>query len=186
MSKRLFTGLAMAGTLAIAAPLLVHAQGGPGSGGEGPRAGMQREEGSPGHERMHRHHHHHGGHGMHHGGGEMGGFGFGPRAMRGLDLSEEQRDKVFELRHAAAPKFREQGKVLREARRELRALSMSDGYDEAKAAVIGERAAKAMSEMATLHARNANAFWKLLTPEQREKLAERQSRGEAKRGAPRG
>ena len=89
MSKRLFTGLAMAGTLAIAAQLLVHAQGGPGSGGEGPRAGMQREEGSPRHERMHRHHHH-GGHGMHHGGGEMGGFGFGPRSMRGLDLSEEQ------------------------------------------------------------------------------------------------
>ena len=188
MNKRLLTGLAVAGTLAISAPMLVSAQGGPMGGGEGPRAGMQRDDGSPRYERMHRHQHHHGQHGMYHGGrggDQMGGFGFGPRAMRGLDLSEEQRDKVFELRHAAAPKFREQGKILRDAHRELRRLSMSDGYDEAKAAEIGERAAKAMTEMAQLRARNANEFWKLLTPEQREKLDDRARRGEQKRG-PRG
>lgn len=194
MNKRLLTGLAVAGTLAIGAPMLVSAQGGP--GGEGPRAGMQRDDASPRYERMHRHHRH-GEHGMYGRGGEsMGGFGpharggdsmygFGPRAMRGLGLSEEQRDKLFELRHAAAPKFREQGKVLRDAHRELRRLSLSDDYDDAKAAAIGERAAKAMTEMAQLRARNANEFWKLLTPEQREKLADRAQRGEQRRG-PRG
>src|SRR5690606_34317209 len=145
MNKRLLTGLAVAGTLAIGAPMLVSAQGGP--GGEGPRAGMQRDDASPRYERMHRHHRH-GEHGMYGRGGEsMGGFGpharggdsmygFGPRAMRGLGLSEEQRDKLFELRHAAAPKFREQGKVLRDAHRELRRLSLSDDYDDAKAAAI--------------------------------------------------
>ncbi|HRO59462.1 MAG TPA: Spy/CpxP family protein refolding chaperone [Burkholderiaceae bacterium] len=185
MNKRLLTGLAVAGTLAIGAPMLVSAQGGQAPGGDAPRAGMQRDDASPRHERMYRHDRH-GEHRMHHHGGDhMGGFGFGPRAMRGLDLSEEQRDKLFELRHAAAPKFREQGKALRHAHRELRTLSMSDGYDEAKAAAIGERAAKAMAEMVQLRARNENELWKLLTPEQRQKLADRAKRGEQKRG-PRG
>lgn len=191
MNKRLFTGLAVAGTLAIATPLLVGAQGSL-AAGDGPRAeAPQREAGAPRQERMsgdHAMYGEHGGYGHghhmrgHHGGDEMGGYGFGPRMMRGLNLSEAQRDKLFELRHGAAPKFREQGKIVREARRDLHALSMSDGYDEAKAKAIAERASTAMAEMAQLRARNANEFWKLLAPEQRQKLADRAARGDDRRG----
>ena len=198
MTKRLFTALAVAGTLAIAAPMLAGAQGSPDSRAEGPRAGAtQGQDGAEGgqrmhrhermhrmhgHERMHREHGRHHAHGDEHGGDAMGGYGFGPRMLRGLDLSEAQRDRLFEVRHAEAPAMREQGKIVREAHRELRALSMSDAYDDAKAREIIERGAKAMAEMARLRARSGNELWKLLTPEQREKLAERASHGNERSG----
>ena len=46
-----------------------------------------------------------------------GGAGKHDAFMRGLDLTEAQRDKIFEVRHAAAPMLREKGKQVREARR---------------------------------------------------------------------
>lgn len=228
MNKQIFRGLALAGTLALTAPLLVSAQAPAEQSAADRRAGenaenarvdrsaqnlrtddASRRDSAPAHartdrqERMHgedgwRHSHawramrgahgehgRHGDHGHVHGGkhgapmmghgGRAGGDSF-VRHLRGLDLSEAQRDQLFELRHAQAPALREQGKIIRDARRELHALSMSDAYDEAKVNELSDRAAQAVAEMARLRARAGNEVWKLLTAEQREKLAERAAR----------
>jgi Spy/CpxP family protein refolding chaperone len=167
MNKRLFTSLAVAGTLAMAAPLLTSAQPAD-QGGNAPDAAMMHK-----HE-MHRGHHMRGGE---QGGGWMGRQGGEERMLRGLHLTEAQRDQVFALRHEQAPKMREQGKVVRDAYRELRTLTMSDGYDDAKAKAISERGAQAIAQMAQLRAHTGNEIYKLLTPEQRQKLADRAAHG---------
>lgn len=166
MNKRLLSSLAVAGTLAVTAPMLVHAQGA-GGAPDASSSGMQKHE-------MHH------GHGMR--GGERGGGWMGPNAgearmLRGLDLTEAQRDKVFALRHEQAPKLREQGKIVRDSYRELRKLALSDTYDEAKARDISERGAQAIAQIAQLRAHTGNEIYKLLTPEQRQKLADRIARG---------
>jgi protein CpxP len=190
MNKRLVRGLALAGVLTMAAPVLVNAQSASPAAAEARADGAERQEAAQGQERrdrMHHHHHHerhhaegmHGMHGMH--AGHAGGPSL-ERLVHGLNLSEAQRDRLFELRHAQAPALREQGKVIREAYRELRTLSLSDAYDETKANEISDRGAKAAAEIARLRARAANEVWKLLTPEQREKLSQRVER-HGKRGA---
>jgi len=192
MKAARIAGIAIAGGLALASPFVVLAQSA--QGGEGPRMQMRGDL-----QKAHaRHHHGYGGHG----GGMMGG-GHGERGMmgsgllRGLDLTDEQRDKVFAVMHANAPAMREQGKILRATRSELSKLALSTQYDEAKARALTERAAQAMSTMGQLRARATNEIFRALTPEQQAKVTERQARweqrgpgrgfgpgGEGRRGAP--
>jgi len=165
MNKRLVAGLALAGAFAVAAPVVAHAWSGGERCADGPRAGM-----------MHKHGHHHGKHGAY-GDRGMQGERMGSRGfMADLQLTDEQRGKLAELRKSNAPAVQEQAKALREARRELRALGFSADYDEAKARAIAERAAKASAEMASLRAKAANDVFQVLTPEQREKFTERMAR----------
>lgn len=95
-------------------------------------------------------------------------FGDGPVQpfLRGLDLSEAQRDKIFSILHAQAPLMREQAKTAHKVHEELRALVTSGDYDDAKAKALAESGARAMSEMALLHARRDHQIYALLTPEQ--------------------
>src|SRR5690606_30274017 len=84
MKAARIAGIAMAGGLALAVPFLVSAQGAPAS--DGPRMQMRGE--------FHKAHarHGHGARGEH--GMSAGAF------LRGLDLTEAQRDKVFAVMHA--------------------------------------------------------------------------------------
>lgn len=142
-------GIAIAGGLALTAPFLASAQGMP--GGDGTRMQMR----GPGEHAM------------------MGGA-----FLRGLNLNEAQRDKVFAVMHANAPAMREQGKILQAARSELGKLAMSNDYDEAKARALADRSAQAMSTMAQLRARGTNEIFRVLTPEQQAKVIERRARME--------
>jgi Spy/CpxP family protein refolding chaperone len=107
-------------------------------------------------------------HGMHHGGGQ--------RWLRGLDLTEAQRDQVFKIFHEQAPVMREHAQAAREASRELRAASTSPNFDRARARAAADAHAKALAEMAFLRADAMSRVVALLTPEQREKLQQRQQR----------
>ena len=156
MQRKSIRRLALVSAVAIAAPLAVMAQ--PASG-DGPR------DRGPG---AHKGHFHKGHHGHFHRAGMHGGH-----MLRGLDLTEAQRDKLFELRHAQAPKMRELGKTLRSSQRELRQLSMSDSFDEAKAKQLADTASQAGAGLALLRAQLQNETFRILTPEQREKLAKR-------------
>ncbi|HLT25435.1 MAG TPA: Spy/CpxP family protein refolding chaperone [Zeimonas sp.] len=156
----------VAGSLALAAPFLVSAQ----SSSDGPQARPSNVQ-----MKQHAHWRHGGGHHAH-GKWAHGKRGHGDRFLRGLDLSDEQRDRIFEIRHATAPKMREQMKVLRETRGEFGRLALSNEYDEAKVRALAERNAQAMSEIAQLRARSMNEIYQVLTPEQQAKLQERQSR----------
>ena len=73
-----------------------------------------------------------GGHGGHagcgmeaHGGAghPMMGGNMMPPHLRGLNLTEAQQDKVFEIMHAQAPVMRDKAKVVRKAESDLRALT---------------------------------------------------------------
>lgn len=185
-STRIAT-FALAGAAALAVPFLVTAQPSPGTFGEG----MHMKA----HARHDGHFRHGAGPGMH---GMHGERAMGGAFLRGLDLTDEQRDRIFAIRHAAEPAMRDQMKVLRGARGEFSRLALSGEYDEAKVKELADRNAQAMSTMAQLRARTMNEIYRVLTPEQqtrvKERLAkweergargeDRRMRGEGRRGVP--
>lgn len=112
-----------------------------------------------------------------HGGGMMSERGW----LQGLGLSETQRDKVFEIMHAQAPKIREQGKAVRAARAELAVLSTASSLEAAQLKAASERLARAVADMSESRVKTRNQIFQLLTPEQRKqveaRLAHRQQHG---------
>jgi Spy/CpxP family protein refolding chaperone len=95
-----------------------------------------------------------------------------PPFLHGLNLTEAQRDQIFKIMHNQAPVLREKTKEARKAHTELRALSFSDKYDEARAKALAESGARAMAEIAEMRAAGANRIYLLLSPEQRKKAEE--------------
>ncbi len=171
-------GIVVAGSLALAVPFLVSAQSAPDAQREGRHAGahlMSAHGGGHGHQRGHVGF----GPGM---GGMQGGEHLSGRMLRGLDLTDEQRDRVFAIQHANAPAMRDQAKVLRGARSEFAKLALSGEYDEAKVKEIADRNAQAISAMAQLRAKSMNEIYRVLTPEQQAQVKERLARWE-ERGA---
>jgi Spy/CpxP family protein refolding chaperone len=104
--------------------------------------------------------------------GIEGGRGGPPLLPPFIHLSEQQQDKLFELRHAQEPALRTQFNELRDARVQLRALALAEGYDEQRAKQIALRAAQASSEIELIHARLQHAAFAVLTPEQRKRIDE--------------
>jgi Spy/CpxP family protein refolding chaperone len=105
-----------------------------------------------------------------------------PPHLRGLELTEAQRDKVFEIMHAQAPLMRDKAKVLHKAEDDLRGLAAAADYSEAGARSLADAAAKAMAEMTLLRAKTDRQVFEVLTPEQRKQLAERKPGSESPRG----
>ncbi|MGD9942330.1 MAG: Spy/CpxP family protein refolding chaperone [Burkholderiaceae bacterium] len=190
MKSRRIARFIVAGGLALAAPLLAVAQAGPGAGPGGPgpggRGGMPPAAGpmgagpmgahAPGMMGGHGHARHERMHAGPRGPMQFRGAEHGMTWLRGLNLSEPQRDKVFEIMHASAPTIREQAKVLRQTREELARLPLSADYDQAKARALAERNAQAAAQLAELRARNMNEIYRQLTPEQQKRVAERLAR----------
>lgn len=139
---------------------------------------------------------HHGGHGKrcgkhrrgHH--GPRGGHGeFGMKLMlKGLDLTETQRDQIFEIRHAAVPAMRDASKKMRQARKSLRDLGMQGKATSDQIAQNSSILEQAVGEMATVRTKSMSDVVNVLTDEQasklRERMAKRGKRGE--RGSKRG
>jgi len=105
------------------------------------------------------------------------------RMLRGLDLSEAQRDQIFEIRHAQAPAMRAQMKAVHATRQELRELALAPEYDAAKAQASADALAKATSQMALMRIDMTRKLLAVLTPEQRQQLEERRAQWRARRGA---
>ncbi|MBS1145257.1 MAG: putative lipoprotein signal peptide [Proteobacteria bacterium] len=129
--------------------------------------------------------------GGHHGCGHDGAAGHGhhmmggnmmPPHLHGLNLTEVQQDKVFEIMHAQAPVMREKAKALRKAEADLQALTAAPDYSEAKARGLADAAAKAMSDMTLARAQADRQVFDVLTPEQRKQLAERKAERDGPRG----
>lgn len=146
MNKHTVTRLLIASSIALAVPLAAHAD--PMMDGWGGR--------------MHRH----GAHGM------FGADDF-PRFLRGLSLTDAQREKVKTIVQAQAPAMQEKAKEARNARMELWSLSMSGQYDEAKAKSLADGGTKAMAEIALMRARSGSQIYQVLTPEQQTQLKQR-------------
>ena len=155
-----------AASLVLAVPLAASAsQGGPrGAGGE---CGAMDGRG------------HYGRHG-----GDMGHAGrMGPHYLRGLNLTEAQRDKVFDIMHAQAPLMRDMAKAHQKAEDELRKLAAGPDYSEAKAKALGDALGKSVGEMAMARAKTDRQIFEILTPEQRQQLAEMKPAAKGPRNA---
>jgi Spy/CpxP family protein refolding chaperone len=100
-------------------------------------------------------------------------WGAPPPFLAGLNLTEDQQDKLFSILYAVAPALREQSKALRNAHQALRELNTSAQFDESRAKALAENAAKADSQLMLLRARTEHDIYALLTPEQRKDLEER-------------
>lgn len=119
--------------------------------------------------------------GGHRGCGPMGGEMMSHH-LKALNLTEAQRDKVFEIMHTQAPAMRDKAKALRKTEDDLRALSASADYSDAKAKALAEASARAMADMSLARARSERQIYELLTPEQRKQLAEMKPLADASHG----
>ena len=106
----------------------------------------------------------------------MGHHGGPMMQLRGLDLSDAQRDQVFKIFHEQAPAAHEQMKQVHSARQELMKLAAADRFDEARARQAADLQAKALSALALARAQTMHRVREILTPEQRQRLDERMER----------
>ena len=117
------------------------------------------------------HHRTDGGHGFGHHAGRHGGARDGmPPFLRGIKLSEAQKDQIFDIWHKQAPFMRDKAKASHQAMDELRQLSLADRYDEARAKTLARNAADAQAEMALMRAQSDQKIIALLTPEQHQQI----------------
>jgi Spy/CpxP family protein refolding chaperone len=65
------------------------------------------------------------------------------------------------------PQMREKFKIVRKSHEDLRALTTSPQYDDAKAKALADAGARAMADIALLKARSEHDIYALLTPEQK-------------------
>jgi len=158
--------------ITMALPLALHAEPQPGKDGprdhRGPACEQGDKRGGPGHdgfgERGARH-----GKGMH-GEGFAQGAQFTPPYLRGIDLTDAQKDKVFAITYAQIPAMRDQGKQRHQAMDELRALSNAPAFDDAKAQQLADKLAGLEKQQVLARVRNEAKILAILTPEQRQKL----------------
>jgi len=92
------------------------------------------------------------------------------RWLRKLDLTEAQRDRIFQIFHDEAPATRGQMKRVHRAREALRQAALSPGFDPAQARSLADAVAKALSEMALMRAETLSRVAAVLSAQQREKL----------------
>ena len=93
--------------------------------------------------------------------------------LRGLDLTEAQRDQIFELRHASVPAMRDAHKAIRAARKQLRDYSREGNVDKAQLQQYAGELGQAIANMTVLRIEGRSAVMAVLTPEQKAKMKER-------------
>jgi Spy/CpxP family protein refolding chaperone len=107
-----------------------------------------------------------------------------PPFLHGIKLTDEQRDKVFDIMHAQVPTMRSREKELQQSRESLHKLALANEFDDLKAKLLAESGARIMAEIALMHARTDAQIYRLLTAEQRRQVTDRQSREARECGEP--
>jgi Spy/CpxP family protein refolding chaperone len=98
-----------------------------------------------------------------------------------LDLNPAQIAQVKATRSEARESASSNIEALRATEEDLRAVVESASFEEARAGELAARAAQLQGQLRLIQARMDNAVWRILTEEQRAKLAElRQRRPQAK------
>jgi protein CpxP len=110
-------------------------------------------------------------------GGERFGGGALHGALRGLDLTDQQRDKIFDIMYAQVPALRDKMKALRTQRQQLRDASLTTHYDAKRVRELADAEAKTMAEVQVMHAESTNKIFALLTPEQQKQVTTRVADG---------
>ena len=175
-TKHLITSLFLAGGLALAATPALHAE--PAQA----RAHMQMSgDAKPSCPMAGQWKHHGGKHhsGKRHGGqqhGMMGSHGMQPHFLRGLDLTEAQRDKVFDILYPLVPEQRAHFKAVRDLKKQQHDLVLSKDFDAGKLKKLVEAENKAKTDFRVKMATAHNKVYQQLTDEQKAKIAERKAR----------
>lgn len=94
----------------------------------------------------------------------------GPSWLHGVQLSDTQKDQVFQLVYAQAPALHEKYKALRHIRSDLRKATMSDQYDSARVSKLASDEAQTRSSVTVIRAELRHKIYMLLTPEQKKQL----------------
>jgi periplasmic protein CpxP/Spy len=106
------------------------------------------------------------------------GGGFDGLALRELDLTDAQREKIRSIRDQNREAARAIGEKLMAARRGLQETARAETVDESAIRAAAGALANAEAEAAISRARVHAQVWKVLTPEQQEKAkAFRERRG---------
>jgi protein CpxP len=111
-----------------------------------------------------------------HGGGPGGpGFG-GPRdfGLRGIELTDAQRDQVKSIMDSHKDEFRQLGEKMRQAHEAFAQATQAETVDEATIRARSTAVASAMADEAILRAKVRSEVNAILTPEQLEQLKTRQ------------
>jgi len=106
-----------------------------------------------------------------------------PPYLKKLNLTGEQKGKIESLMKNEAQAMRDKGQAMHKSMMELRHISMSSEYDEAKVKTLAESSAKGMAEMVEQRARTDNQIYQLLTPEQRKQMEAQRAQFESRRMA---
>ncbi len=104
------------------------------------------------------------------GAGHHGAMGMKPPFLRGIALSDTQKDKVFALTHAEVPKMRDRMKAMRSLKEEMRTLVESNQFSNAKANNIANQIAQLKKESVLAKANQHHNILNILTAEQREQV----------------
>lgn len=119
--------------------------------------------------------------GMPHEGGAMPRHGDGemppPPFLRGIDLSQAQKDQLAAVMRAQAPQLREQHQAVADAHEALHALALSASFDEGRAAALAQKLGQAMAKAALQMARVDRQIVALLSAEQRQQIEPRPPEG---------
>lgn len=102
-----------------------------------------------------------------------------PRFLKGIDLTDAQKDQIFALTHAEMPKKRALMKTRRALKQTL--MSLADNYTEAKAIAIADQLAAVERDSVLARARHHQQVLKVLTPEQRKQVAENKEKFKQRR-----
>jgi Spy/CpxP family protein refolding chaperone len=106
-----------------------------------------------------------------------------PPMLHGVELTEPQQDKLFELMLAQAPAERARAKEAAKALDELRRLATLDRFDTDRARSLAETHGRALAQLALMRAELDARLRALLTPEQRKQLDEARARADSHPGA---
>jgi protein CpxP len=109
--------------------------------------------------------------------GPRGGFhGRGAElGLRGIDLTDAQRDQVRKITESHKAEFEQVGTKLREAHRALREATEADVLDEAAVRAKSTDVAAAMADEAILRAKVRAEVFNILTAEQQQKLKDQRT-----------
>jgi Spy/CpxP family protein refolding chaperone len=90
-----------------------------------------------------------------------------------LNLTQAQQDQIFKIRHDQAQAFYDQRKALRAAAKSLHEITTANSFNQDQAKQAAGALGQAESQLALLRAQTQAQIRAVLTPEQRQKLAER-------------
>jgi protein CpxP len=110
--------------------------------------------------------------------GMAGPRGHGPRfdfGLRGVQLTDAQREQVRSIVESHRAEFQATGQALRDAHRAFAEATRAESIDEATVRTRATAVASAMADEAVLRSKVRAEVHALLTPEQQQQLKERQA-----------